>query len=166
MIVNSVQILLAPFLLIGRAEGPWRSGGLCPLSANMSPRPCQPFMALTNPGGASLQSPSEQLGWLQCGDVRQFPGPFFDLDQCMHGCGGLGQTRRGCVCCQHIDVPVATERGVPRCGVIPRAGRQLNDTGPQCRGYYQSCQTPSAVIPHQDNVPIGQSSFRRVSGVR
>jgi len=87
----------------------------------------------------------------------------FDLDHGELAGRALGQRGAGPVGGEHVRVAVAAEGRVGGIGVIPGAGGQLHDAGPDVLGERDAGQAAAAVVEDADARAVGDAPRGRVA---
>src|SRR5271167_2258517 len=104
---------------------------------------------------------------VECLDRRQRPLETLDLDQtelpgaALREAGGAGIAR------QNVRVAMHAERllGGGVVGVVPGAGRQLHDTGPQRLAQHRAGKARPAVVEEANDVALADAARRGILGM-
>ena len=95
-------------------------------------------------------------------DLGRHRGVRFDLDHGELAGRALGERGAGPVGGEHVRVAVAAEGRVAGVGVVPGAGGQLHDTGPNVLGERNPGQAAAAVVEDADARAVGDAPCGRV----
>src|SRR5215469_12616382 len=98
-------------------------------------------------------------------DLGRRGGVGFDLDHDELAGVALGERGAGPVGGEHVRVAVAAKGRVGGVGVVPGAGGQLHDAGPNVLGERDPGQATAAVVEHADAGAVGDAPRGRVAGV-
>src|ERR1700722_3338270 len=99
------------------------------------------------------------------GDVGRYRIVGFDLDHGELAGRALGEGGAGPVGGEHVRVAVAAEGRVGGVGVVPGAGGQLHDAGPDVLGDCGAGQAAAAVVEDADARAVGDAPCGRVARI-